>query len=218
MPGVLNIVLISTVNAGFTPPTQSSLSLLAGAASFSSTTLAECVSTPWASLHLSTEEHKLHLVLSEVQLSVFSAITWSDSDYLPVCSSYSVFFFLVLFEAGVSADVRYSHHPAAAAKTADAGTSSLQHCDCQSRLSQTRREGSASCSDCKPFLQPYRNSSKGVLGGRHCYFCIAFSSVERWSRASAGFCNHQSHSHRVISEVQGDNEAVSVIWQALAVS
>lgn len=89
-----------------------------------------------------------------------------------VCDNlYSAFFFSVLLKAGVSVDVRYTHHPAAAAKTADGGASSLQHCDFQSGLSQTGCEGSASFSDYKPSLQPYRNSSKEGLGRRGC-FCV----------------------------------------------
>lgn len=85
------------------------------------------------------------------------------------CNNRSVFrSFSLLFEAGVSVDVRYTHHPAAAAETADAGTSCLQHCDFQSRLSQTCCEGSASFSDYKPSFQPYRNSSKEGLEGRSC--------------------------------------------------
>lgn len=140
----------------------------------------ECASVLPGSLHSATEEHKLHLVLSEAQPNVFSSITWSDFSELCIQlllsriiypSDFLTAVFLFFFEAGVSADVRYSHHPAAAAKTADAGTSSLQHCDCQSGLSQTCSEGSASCSDRKPFLQPYRSSSKEGFGRqRWCYF------------------------------------------------
>lgn len=73
----------------------------------------------------------------------------------PLCSA--------LLKAGVSADVRYSDHPTAAAETADSGTSSIQHCDCQPRISQACCEGAASSSDGQPVFQPCWNSSKDAL-------------------------------------------------------
>lgn len=68
------------------------------------------------------------------------------------------------FKAGVSVGVRYSNHPAAAAEADDAGSTSLQHCDLQPGLSQTRHEGSAGSSDYKPSVQPCRNPSKHHWG------------------------------------------------------
>lgn len=68
------------------------------------------------------------------------------------------------FKAGVSVGVRYSNHPAAAAEADDAGPTSLQHCDLQPGLSQTRHEGSAGSSDYKPSVQPCRNPSKHHWG------------------------------------------------------
>ena len=145
----------------------------------SSTTLVECVSTPLASLHSSPiKEQKLHLLLSEARPSVvfscdqtlprrrpselsthsfLSGIKWSPSDFP------SNLLFFDLFEAGVAADIRYSGHPADVAEAADSRTPRLQHCDCQSRLSQACCEGSASFSDCKSFFQPYGNSSEPSL-------------------------------------------------------
>lgn len=49
----------------------------------------------------------------------------------------------------------------------------------------------------------------------HCMFmdyCVIYGL--HWHCASAGFYNHQSQSHSIISGVQWDNEAVSVVWQA----
>lgn len=153
--------------------TQSSLSLLAGAASF-------VYYSGWMCYHLfihwgaqapsSAQWSTTECIFSHYMIRLVRIIHSLPPLWLIVCLSPSLLFLSILFEAGVSADVRYSHHPAAAAKTADTWTSSIQHCDCQSRLSQTCREGSASGSDCKPFLQPNRNSSKEVLEGWDFFF------------------------------------------------
>lgn len=92
------------------------------------------------------EEHKLHLALGQERPPA-----------LPYQTHHSIF---SSCQAGVSADVRHTHHPAAAAEAAHAGASGLQHRDLQPRLPQAGREGAAGFSHHEPSLQPHHDSGK----------------------------------------------------------
>lgn len=95
--------------------------------------------------HPLIEELRLHLVLGQDP---------------PPSPPHLTLPFFPPYQAGVPADVRHTHHPAAAAEAAHAGASGLQHGDLQPRLPQAGRKGAAGLSHRESSLQPSGDSGK----------------------------------------------------------